>query len=234
MLLIILQRERAWQIFPFPCIGSMRFLDLSLSTMPSYNKILSGLTNEDDPKTLLDVGCCFGQDLRKLILDGAPMSQIRGLDLRLEFIDLGHDLFKDQAAFDGRVILGDIFDDTPDSDVTTLHGKADFIHIAAFLHLFGWEGQIKAAVRLTAFLKDKPGTMILGRQLGSPEPGEYQHPAGANGVVCSHDEKTFRELWDEVEKRTGTRWRLEMNLKLREGTSPAATDMLHFECTRIG
>ena len=54
------KRERAWQIFPYRCVGRMRFLDFSLSTMASYDKILASLSSKEDPKTLLDIGCCFG------------------------------------------------------------------------------------------------------------------------------------------------------------------------------
>ena len=57
-------RERAWQIFPFLCLGSMRSLNSSLSSSSSCAKIPYSLSNRNDPKTLLDVGCCFGQDLR--------------------------------------------------------------------------------------------------------------------------------------------------------------------------
>ena len=156
-----------------------------------------------------------------------------GVDLRSEFIELGYELFRDRETYAGRFVVGDIFDDGPNTAMSALCGKADFIHIAAFLHLFGWEGQIEAAVRIIAFLKDKPGTMILGRQRGSQEPGEFKHPASAKGVVCSHDETTFRRMWDEVEERTGTRWRLELRLKLKVGTSPAGVDMLYFEGTRV-
>ena len=74
MVVSCFQRERAWQILPFPCIGHMRFLDFSLTTVPSYDSIFSSFSGKDDLKTFLDAGCCLGQDVRKSVVDGAPGS----------------------------------------------------------------------------------------------------------------------------------------------------------------
>ena len=200
--------------------------------MPSYDEILTSLSRNEDPKTLLDVGCCFGQDLRKLVVDGAPGSQLVGIELRAEFIDLGYDLFIDRDTYQGRFVAGDIFEDTPGSAMKSLNGTIDIVHIALFLHLFGWEGQLKAAVRLMGFLKDKPGTTILGRQTGSSKPGEYPLPAGTAGVTYSHDQETFQKLWTEAEKQTSTRWKLETSMK-SVVTKGSTVEMLYFEATRI-
>lgn len=210
----------------------MRFLDFSLSTMPSYDIILSSLSSKEDPKTLLDVGCCFGQDLRKLVVDGAPGSQLVGAELNPDFIDLGYDLFMDRNTYGGRFIAGDIFEDTPGSAMKALDRTIDIVHIASFLHLFGWDEQVKAAVRLVKFLKNKPGTIVLGRQVGSSKPGEYAHSAGAAGVTYSHDEDTFQQLWIEVEKLTATKWKLETSMK-NVVTKGPTVELLYLEATRI-
>ncbi len=200
--------------------------------MPSYDQILSNLSRKDDPQTLLDVGCCFGQDLRKLLVDGAPGSQLVGAELKPEFIDLGYDLFKDRETFAGRFVTGDVLDDTSASTLKALDGTIDIVHAASFLHLFGWNDQVKAAVRLVAFLKDKTGTMILGRQVGSSRPGESSHAAGAAGTTYSHDPKTFRKLWAEVETQTATKWKLETSLETVVTKGPPI-ELLYFEATRI-
>ncbi|KAF6234646.1 hypothetical protein HO173_007272 [Letharia columbiana] len=224
-------RERAWQIFPYPCIGRLRFLDFSLSTMPSYDKILSSLSSKEDPKTLMDVGCCFGQDLRKLLLDGAPGSQLVGVELKPEFIDMGYDLFMDRKTYQGKFVTGDFFEETTGSAMKALDGTIDILHIASFLHIFGWDEQVRAAMRLMGFLKNKPGTIILGRQLGSSKPGEYRHPAGVAGVTYSHDEESFQKLWTEIEKKTTTKWKIEANLK-KVPTKGSTLELLYFEATR--
>lgn len=66
------QRDSAWEIFPWPCVGSFWFMALGLSLHPHYNALLTRLRTQDPPTKFLDLGTCFGQDLRKLIADGAP------------------------------------------------------------------------------------------------------------------------------------------------------------------
>ena len=68
----MIQREKAWQTFPYPCIGKFDFLTLSISIHPCYSRVLATLAAPDAQANLLDLGCCFGQDIRKLVHDGAP------------------------------------------------------------------------------------------------------------------------------------------------------------------
>jgi hypothetical protein len=55
------QRDEAWEVWPYRCIGQFRFLDLSISHYPHYPAILERLKKGD--QNFLDLGCCFGQDL---------------------------------------------------------------------------------------------------------------------------------------------------------------------------
>ena len=89
------QRDKAWEIHPRPYIGQLRFLDLTLSESPSYPDILARLKNDPEAK-FLDLGCCFGQDIRKLVYDGAPAPSLYGAELRREFVELGFDCFRDR------------------------------------------------------------------------------------------------------------------------------------------
>lgn len=51
------------------------FLQLNISLSPVYDEVLFRLKKDEK---LLDLGCCFGQDIRKLVQDGVP-SQNRTL-----------------------------------------------------------------------------------------------------------------------------------------------------------
>ncbi|KAE8447545.1 hypothetical protein EG329_010675 [Mollisiaceae sp. DMI_Dod_QoI] len=117
---VLKKREEAWKIFPFPCIGQMRFLDFSLAKMPSYDKILARLNDSLTPARLLDVGCCFGQDLRRLVADGTPSENLVGLDVEPQFLSLSYDLFADREFFKGQMIAGNIFDESPSSPMASL------------------------------------------------------------------------------------------------------------------
>lgn len=73
-----IQRDRAWDIFPYPCIGQFRFLDLALCKQPSYGTMLQRLKAG---AKYVDIGCCIGQDIRKLVADGAPGENLYGAEL---------------------------------------------------------------------------------------------------------------------------------------------------------
>jgi len=102
-----LQRDRAWEIHPYPFIGLFRFVELSLSRTPSYNRILTHLINYPESK-FLDIGCGMGQDLRKLFYDGAPATSLHGLDIKPELIQFGHELFRDKNTWKGKMITADL------------------------------------------------------------------------------------------------------------------------------
>jgi 2-polyprenyl-3-methyl-5-hydroxy-6-metoxy-1,4-benzoquinol methylase len=86
-------RKKAFEIFPYPCIGMYRFLDLGLGQTGVYDDIVQRLKKGDK---FLDLGCCFGQEIRQLISDGVPAENCYGSDLRQEFIDLGYDRVQDR------------------------------------------------------------------------------------------------------------------------------------------
>ena len=87
--LTIHQREQGFASNPYPCIGLYRFLNLTLLTHPLYNAILQRLKSSD--ASYLDLGCCFGQDLRQLVNDGVPSERLVGLDIAEPLIERGYD-----------------------------------------------------------------------------------------------------------------------------------------------
>ncbi|MCJ1247755.1 hypothetical protein MMC30_004970 [Trapelia coarctata] len=125
-----LQRDKGHAIYPYPCISQLRFLSLHLSSQPTYPAILSRLKAGHG---LLDVGCCFGQDIRKSVTDGAPAEQIYGLDKEAVFIDLGSELFRDRGSLRSKFVVADIAD--PSADLGELEGKMDILWVSSFLHL---------------------------------------------------------------------------------------------------
>ena len=84
-------------------------------------------------ETFLDAGCRFGQDIRKLVADGASGSQLYGLDLEQRFIDLGYDSFCDRKKLQTHFVIGDILN--PASNVSEIEGKMDIVFLFSSLHL---------------------------------------------------------------------------------------------------
>lgn len=184
----------------------LRFIDFSLSNSPSYPNILKSLKLNGGK--LLDLGCCFGQDMRKLVHDGAPHSSVFGAELRREYVEKGYDLFLDRETFGARIIVADVLDSHGLLD--ELEDQMDFIHVGLFLHLFDWEGQRRACGRMVRMLKKQKGVMVLGHHFGNLNPGDV--PFGMSQKVYRHDEKSFERLWREVGERTGSEWTVKVTL----------------------
>lgn len=119
------------------------------------------------------MGCCFGQEIRRLAADGAPSENLYGSDLRPEFFELGYEFFRDRDTLKSKFIAADIFD--PNSALKELDGKIDILYAGSFLHLFGYEQQLEVSIRIAKLLKEKPGSLLVGRQVGNVEAGEKPH-----------------------------------------------------------
>ncbi|KAL8695807.1 MAG: hypothetical protein Q9201_007953 [Fulgogasparrea decipioides] len=206
-------RDRAFNNMPYACIGSLRFLNLSLSQHPQYQNVLARLS---DHQSLLDLGCCFAQDIRKLVHDGAPSSQLYGIDIDPAFLELGYDLFLDRDKLNSTFIVADLFSaPTPDL-LKSLDGGVDMVYAASFFNLFDWKQQRVLAKHVISLMKPKQGSVILGRQLGSSEPGEYPHLKKDGTTTYWHDIVSWQRLWDEVGQETGTSWRVNASLDEKE------------------
>lgn len=132
--------------------------------------------------------------------------QLVALDIRSEFLDLSYELFCDRGSFDASFVVDDVLaprTEEREKGMQSLEGQMMFVHAASFLHLFGWDDQLRACTALARLLRREAGAMILGRFVGSVEPGEYPHATNPSGVMYSHDEETFQKLWRAVAGRMG-------------------------------
>jgi hypothetical protein len=91
-------------------------------------------------ETFLDLGCCFGQDLRKVAHDGAVQENLYGSDLRAEFFEMGYPLFLDKDTLKSKFIAADITDSN--SALSELDGRINIIYAGPFLHLFSYADQV--------------------------------------------------------------------------------------------
>jgi hypothetical protein len=198
-------RNRAYASHPYPCLGRFRFMDLDLSNHPLYGHILARLKSPDEDTLLLDLGCCLGQDIRQLLLDGAPGSKVYGADLLPEFIEAGYDLFGDRATFpaDHFVVPADGFDVSPGNALAVFDGRVSILHISAVFHLFGLERQKVLARRCLRLLDRGKGgkCWILGGQTANVKAGEY--PRGDRGMRWRHSAESWRVMWEGVAEEEG-------------------------------
>lgn len=201
------QRERAWKIFPYPCVGLFHFLSPTITLHACYPEIVQRLQNG---QKLLDLGCGFAQDIRKLVYDGARAENLYGVDIHSKFIDLGYDLFKDRETLKSQFLIADIFD--PESMLKTVHGEIDIVHAWAVFHLFDWEGQVEAGKRVVRMLRARRGSLLVGGQAGRLKPGLYGGRPTEMGTMWLHDEETWKELWRTIGEATGTVWKVEVQM----------------------
>jgi len=196
---LINTRERAWNNFNYPCLGRWGFLDFFIQRTPIYKEIVDKCKNEDS--TIIDFGCCLGQDVRQLIYDGVPPEQIRGYELDPFFIEQGYELFRDGEIMKKKNIFNsnDIFDDQFLEKVK----PADYVYVGSFIHLFDAEKQKDVCRRLTHLSKNA----ITGRQVGSLVPEERSHRMeSTERKMMWHSPESFSQMWNEV---TNGKWKVE-------------------------
>lgn len=200
------QREGGFALNPYPCIGLYRFANLTLRAHPLYDEIVKRLKT---PGTVyLDVGCCFGQDLRQLVLDGVPAENLTGLDIEGALMEQGYELFRDRQTLPSRFVVADVFKGTSQGGEWADMEKrgVDVVHCSAFFHLFPLEDQARAARQIAKLVKT--GGVILGRQIGSVKPGDLT-AIQAGSSSYRHSVETFAALWRDVGEATGTQWKVE-------------------------
>ncbi|OSD04930.1 hypothetical protein PYCCODRAFT_1363568 [Trametes coccinea BRFM310] len=238
---IIAVQAEAYAIYPYNCIRRFNFLRLKLGRLPAYKQLMS-LGKERKGAIFLDIGCCFGNDIRKAVYDGYPVENIVASDLHQEFWELGHKLFRSTPeSFPVPFIPGDVFDQThlepappfyspPDtptpqlSSLTSLNplrGRVSAIHASAFFHLFDEEKQLQLAQALAGLLSPEPGSMMLGAHGGQPEKGP-RLSAASRPMFC-HSPESWKALWDGQIFKKGT---VRVEAFLRERESGAIPDVV--------
>lgn len=189
-------------------------MNLTLLTHPLYPTILKRLRASPEA-TYLDLGCCFGQDLRQLVQDGVPSERLTGLDVEGALMECGYDLFLDRGSLRSRFVVADVFEGNGSGSEVAAAGQGveewarleergvDVLHCSAFFHLFTLERQVAAATKIARLVK-RMGVLV-GRQIGSVVPGDV--PAISEGSVSyRHDVATFGDMWKRVGEATCTRW----------------------------
>jgi len=161
----------------------------------------------------MDIGCCLGQDIRKLIFDGAPISQVTGVELNQGFIDLGYELFRDKDMLNHRMVAANVMEsvDSIESPLCPFVGKQSVVQLGMILHLFTWEEQLVVFEHAIQLLKpDETGTLIIGQASGNldgiPIGEAWSHKA------FKHNVESFEKLVREVEEKTGTQWKVAASL----------------------
>ncbi|KAI1825292.1 hypothetical protein F4861DRAFT_203829 [Xylaria intraflava] len=203
-------RNAGYAQFPYSCMGTFRFLDLDFSRHEAYKEHvvapLSQPTAPGEPEPLfLDCGCCLGQDLRKLVADGALPHRIWASDIEPRFIELGFELFRDgdKLPRDHFLCPGNLLATTKDpseDQLTRLDDRVTILHITAVFHLFDLDNHRRVADRCLRLLRKDTGApvLILGAQVGSHEPKHVHSQSQPRRTRYFHNVESWEALWREV------------------------------------
>ena len=197
------QRARAFQAWPYPCVGQLRSLELTAAAHPSYPDIIFRLKSR---QTFLDAGCCLGQDriFGKLLFDGAPSSaSIYSIDIEPAFFDLGYELFRDREKMQATLLATDLTK-TSILSIESLKSSIEIISAHSLFHLFTMDHQKTVAKHLVMLTKAKPGSIITGRQVGTRKSGVHKGMA-ENTVIFSHSIESFAQS-ENVGAATNGKW----------------------------
>ncbi|KAI0687626.1 hypothetical protein BC835DRAFT_403343 [Cytidiella melzeri] len=217
---ILTVQKEAFSIYNYPCIRVFEFMRLKLARLPAYDQVLR-LGRERENALLLDLGCCFGNDTRKVIQDGYPKHNVMASDLRKGLWDLGHKLFcSTPQSFPVAFVEGNIFDPEfltsapplatstsvyadlrPDlaslTSLNPLRGRMSVIFTGALFHLFSFEQQHSIAKSLAGLLSPDPGSMLIGVQGGTFEKGFWQ-PTGSEYKMACHSPESWAQMWHDI------------------------------------
>lgn len=199
-----------------------------LPKSPAYPSIIQKL---QAGASFLDIGCFIGQDLRRLVADGAPSDRLYAVDV-VSHWDVGYDMYRDRDRFSAHFIEADIL--YPNAELRALTGTVDVISITHVLHQWDWKDQVKAVEELVKLSSGK-GAVVVGFQVGSV--GERVRKATdlAKSDTYWHDQGSFQRMWDEVGRGTGTEWECEARMLAWEevGWDPRDTEYLGDEARVI-
>lgn len=160
---------------------------------------------------MLDIGTCFGQEIRQLAANGAPTLNMYAVDLIPDFWELGYELFRDRERMHAHFFVADILDGKSSDSLRVLKGRVDIINSASLFHLFSWEKQVKAMIQM-AQLTSGPGALIAGHNVGREPAGVTENKWYKNNPPFLHNEDSFHRIWDEVGEATSTKWEVEVLL----------------------
>ncbi|KAG2343139.1 hypothetical protein BDR05DRAFT_934102 [Suillus weaverae] len=249
-------QAKAYKVAPYACIYLFMFTRRKLSGLPAYQQVVR-IGRECKNPIFLDVGCCFGNDIRELILDGFPAARTIGADLHQELWDLGHELFKSSPeTCPAHFVGGDAFNPeilavappatmqtagvlTPDlnnlTSLNSLRGCVSAIHTTAFFHLFKEDKQLHMARALAGLLSAEPGSIILGVHTGAQEKGVVNQVYRSVEVdMFAHSAESWTAMWDGEVFEKGT---VKVDAQFRETFEGMGGDerypMLFWSVTRL-
>jgi len=206
-------QQKAYKEHAYPCIRLFFFVALRMKRMPAYKEVLE--RGKRGGGIFLEIGSCMGTELRNLVHDGYPVSQIVGCDFHETYISLGYELFQDKETCKIKFVADDAFnvgttlatapavtDVETVSKLDDLAGRVSFIYTSSMFHLFDEAKQKELAKRMVRLWTREPGAIIFGRHQALEQAGNLSkgRPGwNSHGHSPASWETMWKEAFEEVE-----------------------------------
>lgn len=162
----------------YRCIATFSYLKPKSRSHPLYESVLNCAKLKEKAFSILDVGACFGQESRGLIVDGIAPTSIWVVDLHDMYWQAGLRLFlddRDPSRLTGlHTSFGDWakpFNATDEDIASPFVGKFDAVLCQSVLHVLSREQSREMLLRLLHVLC--AGGVLLGGAVGSCDPREW-------------------------------------------------------------
>ncbi|PIL30037.1 hypothetical protein GSI_07949 [Ganoderma sinense ZZ0214-1] len=212
-------QAKAYLIFPYSCIRIFGFTRIRISRLPAYEEFMK-LGRERTNPIFIDLGCAFGSDLRKAVLDGYPIESCLATDLHGGLYKEGHSLFRDTPdTFPVPFLQGDVLDPaflaipeplpmdaiptepvpslTGLTSLNPLRGHVSAVYLGKFLHVFDEAGQAHIARALAGLLSPESGSILFGVQGALEERGPFS-PACSDWTMFCHSPESLGRLFEDA------------------------------------
>ncbi|KAJ7477715.1 hypothetical protein FB451DRAFT_1338814 [Mycena latifolia] len=220
--ILAIQKE-ALEVYPYPCLRRLGFIRLKIPKNGAAYEHVLNLGKTVPGAIFVELGCCVGNDVRKIASDGWPSENIIASDLRGDFWAVSRKLYRNPPKeFAGTFIPGDALDpefldlmpilkEAPEGSapnlrtlesLNPLHGRVSAIHTGSFFHLFSEEQQFEIARKFAGLLLPRPGSMIFGSHGALPTKGNTL--GSRNNQIFCHSPESWKEMWEEQVFERGT------------------------------
>lgn len=181
----------------YGCVQEMLFLTPRVHQHPHYAHVLNTIQADLDAR-FLELGCCFGTDARKVIVDGWKEENVVAVDVIPEFWNYGLKLYEDQSTLKIKFCSGDVTEDP--AFVQTLADEGPFAHAwtGAVLHVLS-EAKVESLVAsVLAMLK--PGGTYFGNCVGvsGQQPQDWQPELRNRAGAFHHTASSLKMLLERL------------------------------------
>lgn len=185
-----LQNEAETKLHVYRCVARAAFLKPKVNLFPTYKEI---------PRSgrILEIGCCFGTEVRKYLTDGFSPDNIIATDVTDGYWKLGQDLYGDDLNV--RTIFADTAceESQVSAEVSSLYGSVDALVALAVFHVLSKDQVENMVDRIARLLK--PGGRFIGYCAGSQTAGPWD---GTQMLANNQDREKSDRYLHSVESMT--------------------------------